>query len=51
MFTNFSDFHQKMAFLKEKGCPGWGANPRSFDSHSITVPLSHSGSPKNGDFI
>jgi hypothetical protein len=34
-----------------KGCPGagWGANPRSFDvalfSHSITLPLNHSGSP------
>jgi hypothetical protein len=32
-----------------KGCPGWGANPGSFEfvyfSHSFTVPLSHSGSP------
>jgi hypothetical protein len=35
-------------FLK-KGCPGSGANPGSFLFcllfHSITLPLSHSGSP------
>jgi hypothetical protein len=38
-----------------KGCPGWGANTGSFDfvlfSHSITLPLSHSGSPTNTFFV